>query len=179
MTSFSSQCGKIVLLAGLALALVACGKSSRNPFAVTVSRCPAIAVVAHTGSLVHFNNEQQRTTDVLYEAQISEPSLTCEQGQDVVSEVSFRIDAVRGAALDGPGQFTIPYFVTVLRDNSQIVAKRVFEATVRFDPDDVRAGTREVISQRIPSIEKARRYDYEVLVGFQLFPEEVAYNMLR
>ena len=89
----------------------------------------------------------------------------------------------RGPALAAPAlasqDITLAYFVAILRDNNQVVTKKVFETTLRFDPGQERTGTREVIVHRLPDITRARRYDYELLVGFQLSPDELAYNVLR
>lgn len=163
----------------LASFLAACG-SNTNPLEVTVERCPALAVVGGTGSLTRFAGEGRDARDILFEAAVSNAELRCDQGSDVISTVAFDIVARRGEAMAGEGyETTLPYFITVLRDNSEIVAKEIFEVPIVFDGRTARVAWHETIEQRLPTIEQARRYDYEILIGFQLTPEEVTYNLLR
>lgn len=165
-------------LLGLAALLAGCG-GNRNPLEVTVERCPALAVVGGTGSLTRFAGEGRDADDILFEAAVSNAELSCDQGGDVISTVAFSIVAQRGEAMVGYYETSLPYFVTVLRDNSEIVAKEIFEVPIVFDDGAQRVGWSETIEQRLPTIEQARRYDYEILIGFQLTPEEVTYNLLR
>ena len=66
-----------------------------------------------------------------------------------------------------------------MRDNHRITVKKVFETTIRFESGADRAAVREVFVQHFDDSAPARRYDYELLVGFQLTPDEVIYNPLR
>ncbi|RMD89557.1 MAG: hypothetical protein D6807_03490 [Alphaproteobacteria bacterium] len=171
---------RIVLPLVATALLVGCSSDgNKNPFEVTVERCPAVAVVGGTGSLTRFRGTERNAEDILYEATITGTRLQCNQGDDVVSDVAFEIVAQRGPALRGEADVALPYFVAVLRDNSEIVAKDVYLARLHFSADAERAGTREIVRQRLPTIEQARRYDYEILLGFQLDPEDVTYNLLR
>ena len=70
------------------------------------------------------------------------------------------------------------YFIAILKDNSQIVSKEVFEVTLKFDQKGF-ARSREIVTQHIPTIEQARRYNYEVLIGFQMDAQDVVFNMER
>ena len=163
----------LVLLAGCS------SEANKNPLEVTIERCPALAIVGGTGSLIRFRDKGRDADDVLYEATMTGTRLKCHQGDDVVSDVSFEIVVQRGPALRGEADVALPYFVAVLRDNSEIVAKDVYMARIHFAADAERAGSRELIRQRLPTIDQARRYDYEILIGFQLNPEDVTYNLLR
>ncbi|MFC4347462.1 hypothetical protein ACFO5Q_06350 [Kordiimonas lipolytica] len=164
-----------VILFGLLFLLAACG--NRNPLEVTVSRCPAIAVVGDAGTLTRFEGEGRNIEDVAFTASIMDVRLTCEEAEDVTSDVSFSVAATRGDAFRG-GSVTLPYFVVVLKDNSQIITKKIYDVTLNFDSNG-RASSREVLEQHIPTIEQARRYNYEVLVGFQLTAQDAIFNMER
>lgn len=164
-----------VLLLGLVFFLAACG--NKNPLEVTVSRCPAVAVVGDAGTLTRFKGDGRNVEDVAFTASIMDVRLTCEEADDVNSRVTFSVGAKAGEAFNG-GSVTLPYFIVVLKDNSQIVTKRVFDVTLRFD-NNGHAMSNEVIAQHIPTIEQARRYNYEVLVGFQLSAQDAVYNMER
>ncbi len=162
---------------GLSLFLVSCN-ANKNPFEVTITRCPAVAIMGYTGDITLFEGEGRDRTDVAYTALMSNVKSTCSQGTDVEGKVSFMVSAMKGPAAQGD-TVTIPYFVTVIRDNNLVVAKKIYNLTLTFGPDSLRAQSMETISSYIPEIEQARRYDYELLVGFQLSDNEVVYNLLR
>ncbi len=164
-----------IVLLGIVLLVAACG--NRNPLEVTVSRCPAIAIVGDAGTITRFEGEGRNVADLAFTASIMDARLTCEEAEDVRSVVTFDIGAQQGEAFKG-GPVDLQYFVVVLKDNSQIVSKRVFDVTLRFDGNG-NSYSSEVIAQHIPTIEQARRYNYEVLLGFQLSAEEAVYNMER
>ena len=165
---------RLVIMTALLLLLAAC---NRNPFEVTVSRCLAVAVVGDVGTLTKFKGEGTTTGDVEFTASIMDVESRCEEADDVRSEVAFFVGAQAGPALIGK-QITVPYFVAVLKDNSQIVSKKIFNVTLNFD-DSGYAYSRQVIGQYIPTIEQSRRYNYELLLGFQLDPQEALFNMER
>jgi len=158
----------------LALTLVAC---NNNPLEVTISRCPAVAVVGDTGTLTRFNGEGRTADDVMFTATISDVEVSCSESDSVSSAVSLYIAAESDGKIVND-TVTLPYFVAVLKDNSEIVTKRIFDVTLRFDGNGY-AVSHEVLSQYIPTIEQARRYNYEFLVGFQLSIDDVAFNMER
>jgi len=158
----------------LALALAACNK---NPLEVTISRCPAVAVVGDTGTLTRFDGGGRTADDVMFTASINDVNVTCSEADAVSSAVSFYIAAESDGKIVNE-TVTLPYFVAVLKDNSEIVTKRIFDVTLRFDSNGY-AVSREVLSQYIPTIEQARRYNYELLLGFQLSIDDIAFNMER
>jgi hypothetical protein len=163
-----------LVMAALLLTVAACNK---NPFEVVVSRCLAVAVVGDLGTVTKFDGSGHTTNDVEYTASIMDLTGNCEEAEDVRSEVSFTVGANAGPAMSGRS-VTVPYFVAVLKDNSQIVSKKVFDVTLRFDSEG-KASSVQTIGQHIPTIEQARRYNYELLVGFQMEAQEVVYNMER
>ena len=165
---------RLVFLSALLLMLAACG---RNPFEVTVSRCLAVAVVGDVGTLTRFDGTGQTTGDVEYTASIMDVESSCDEGSEVRSEVVFFVGAQAGPALASQ-TVTVPYFVAVLKDNSQIVSKKIFNVVLQFDESGY-AYSRQVVGQRIPTIEQARRYNYELLLGFQLDPQDAVFNMER
>lgn len=163
-----------VFLAALLLTLAACNK---NPLEVVVSRCLAVAVVGDVGTYTKFRGDGQTTDDLEFTASISDMSSSCEEEDDVRSEVTFTVAAQSGPAMRS-ASVTVPYFVIVLKDNSQIVSKKVFDVTLTFDQSG-KASSVQTIGQHIPTIEQARRYNYELLVGFQMEAQDVVYNIER
>ncbi len=167
---------RLVLMTTICLVLASC--SNRNPLEVTISRCPAIAVLGDVGTLVKFNGDGRLNDDVAFVSTISDLKIECNTGKSIDSTVSLRIKARMGDAMVGSSA-NIQYFVVVMKDNHQIVTKRVFDTTLHFDSANGFAEVEEVISQHMPSVDRARHYNYELLVGFQMTDEEVAYNLSR
>ncbi len=165
---------RLFVSAVLLLIIAAC---NRNPLEVVVSRCPAVAVVGDLGTFTKFEGSGQTTDDVAFTASILQIQSECSEGSSVVGETSFEISAQSGPALKDT-TITLPYFVAILRDNSQIVSKKIFETTLVFDENGY-AVSREVVGQYIPTIEQTRRYNYEVLLGLQIAPEDVVFNLQR
>lgn len=162
-------------LLGFSLVLAAC---NNNPLIVTRSNCPAVAVMAHTGTITMFKGESRNQSDVMWTANISNLERNCEQDETLVGTTNFVISVQKGPAFEG-NEVTVPYFAALLRDNHLVTAKQVYEATVRFAPNSNNAAVMETIEQTFTDIDIARRYNYEMLVGFQLTANQVAFNMLR
>lgn len=165
---------RFALLAALTLMLAAC---NRSPLEVVVSRCPAVAVVGDMNTLTRFKGEGRSTEDVMYTASIMDVTSSCTEEEAVDSRVNFYVGATAGPAFSGR-DVTLQYFVAILKDNSQIVSKEIFEVTLSFDSKGF-ARSKEVVEQHIPTIEQARRYNYEVLLGFQMDAQDVVFNMER
>ncbi len=158
----------------LCLGVAAC---NRNPLEVIVSRCPAVAVVGDAGVVTRFSGAGRDTDDVAYTATILDVRSSCVEGSSVVNMVDFQIGVNAGPANEAE-DLTLDYFVVVLRDNNQIVSKSVYSTTVTFDRFGI-GRARETIEQVIPTVEQARRYNYEILLGFQTDPADIVYNMQR
>ena len=160
------------------LILAGCG-SNRNPLQVTIQRCPTVVFADETDTWVEFAGDAMHNDQVVFTAMVSNLDLQCDQDASVRSTVTFDVSARAGPALNGVRQVTLPYYVALLRDNSVVVAKKTYEVTFRLGPDAPRAGSREEIVQVIDDIERTRRYDYELVIGFDMGNAAIAYNELR
>jgi len=166
-----------VRISFVVLAVMLISACSENPLEVTISRCPAVAVLGDTGTLVEFAGDRQTNADVAFVSSIGRVTIDCQEGDSVESQISFRIDSERGPA-SSDAVLPVKYFVAVIKDNHQIITKDIYDVTLRFDSTG-RAGSQEVIALTIPTIEQARRYNYEFIVGFQMTDEQAAYNVAR
>ncbi|MFC3053450.1 hypothetical protein [Kordiimonas pumila] len=165
---------RFAFLSAVMLLVAACNK---NPLEVTVSRCFGVAVVGDVGTLTKFKGVSRTTADVEYTASIMDVTSSCVEEADVKAQLDFYIGAQAGPALAN-SSITVPYFVAVVKDNSQLVSKRIYDVTLKFDGSGI-ARSHEMLTQLIPSIEQARRYNYELLVGFQVDADSAVYNMQR
>ena len=134
---------KFVPLVAVAL-LSACAKDGdideTGGIAITRSACPALAIPAQTGDVTVFNppsSQEARAIDVT--ANITKLRLACnDQGDDVVAEASFVVEARRANA-SGARQVVLPYFATVIRGGTSVVSKRVERVTIDFADGQLRA----------------------------------------
>ncbi|MCH8861955.1 MAG: hypothetical protein IID51_05540 [Proteobacteria bacterium] len=170
--------GRAVRNAALLLLAFTTASCQKNPFQVTESNCPAVSVVSNLGSFTRFNGAGRNTEDVAFNATITGVVVDCTQGDEIDMEVTFAIVARRGSAMSEDSAI-LPYFLILMRDNHLITVKKIYETTIRFKAGSDRAAVRETVIQRFESSDPARRYDYELLIGFQLTPDEVIYNALR
>lgn len=165
------------LIAAITMMTAAC--TNQNPYEVTVSNCPALAVLGDAGTVTRFVGDGRDAQDVAYTATISSAVQNCTEHSDGINTtVEFDIVAASGAALTNR-EVTLQYFVAEMKDNSQLVSKKVFDVTLNFKASTGTAVSHQVIKSNIPTLEQAKRYDYETILGFQLTNDEAAYNIAR
>jgi hypothetical protein len=163
----------------ISLVLVSCGnKQQLKRGVVLVSNCPAVGVIDHLNSITRFNGKGQTNADVVFDANITNLEAKCSEGSSVATEISFSIRAKKGVAFEGQSH-VLSYYVVVLRDSHMITHKKVYTTRINFKPGSDTAGVREVLVQTFNNFEEPRRYDYEVLVGFEVTPEELQFNVVR
>jgi hypothetical protein len=145
--------------------------------------CPRVAVLSEAGSLTRFAPGGGRDIlDIDFQGEIGDLIAACEYpdskgGRKVVVQVAPVFVLSRGAAnTDRRASFT--YFVSVVR-NEQILSKQPYEIVWEFAGNRSRVVIKDddpPITIDIPLPYKAAEFEYEVIVGFQLTPEELAYN---
>lgn len=156
--------------------LVSCGQRKTT---IAIPNCPAAGLVAHMSTLTRFAGEDKTADNVIFDATMTDLDANCEEtGGGVRTTVSFSIVARKGPALTDPTQ-QMTYYVTILRDNYLITNKQKFTTQIRFSPNDDTAGVRETFVQRFEDAETPKRYHYEILVGFELSPRELHFNVVR
>jgi hypothetical protein len=104
------------------------------------SPCPHVGVPAGTGDVTTFNPADSRdATAIDVTATMTNVTSSCDNGADQVNTtVTFDVLARRASA-EGPRDVTLPYFVTVVRGGSSVIAKRIGHVTVHFDAGQIRA----------------------------------------
>ena len=142
--------------------------------------CPAAAVVAGTGTLTQFGDGLGRDAgDVAYQAEISNLAILCRKASGgIETTVTFEISAHSGPA-DRTGGATMPFFVAVSLGSERILNKRVFTSEHYFPVQTGNSVFREEVVELVPIFEGRTAADYEILIGFQLSPEQLEYNVLH
>ncbi len=105
------------------------------------SACPVVGVPIGTGDVTLFDPATSRdSTAIDVTATMTNVRSTCNDdvGDQVATNVTFDIDA-RRARTDGARDVVFPYFVTVVRGGTAVVAKRVARVNVHFDAGQARA----------------------------------------
>ena len=183
-------------------------------FTALRSVCPAVGVPDYTGDVTLFSPAGAVTADALdVTATLTNVTTTCDDSSErVYAQANFE---VLGQRRDTRGARTVelPYFATVVRGGSAVVAKRIGTVTLHFPdgqaravatgsggafidraeatlPDDIRdritrkrkPGEIEAAVDPLtePEVRAAiSRATFELLVGFQLTQDQLAYNVTR
>lgn len=144
--------------------------------------CPRVSVLQDASLATQFRPGGGRDlTDVAYEAEISQQAMGCayERNQSAVTvTTAVRVVATRGPALQG-NDVNLVYFVAVVDKEQNIVGRERFATQLTFSQGQRRAGAAEEIEQVIPIRSGGRGFDYEVLVGFELQPDQLQFNRER
>lgn len=105
------------------------------------SACPHVAIPAGTGDVTLFDPPASREAKAIdVTATMTKVDSTCadSQGDQVVTTVNFQVYGRREHA-DAARDVTLPYFITLVRGGSSVVAKSVGHVTLHFDAGQQRA----------------------------------------
>ena len=106
------------------------------------SACPVVGVPAGTGDVTLFDppaSTDASAIDVV--ATMSNVRSTCDDsGADVTTSVTFDVRA-RRSKTEGARDVSLPYFITIVRGGSNVVAKRVGRVGLHFDAGQAIAAT--------------------------------------
>lgn len=140
--------------------------------------CPKVGIVRELQEVTQFRPGGKDLTDMTARAALADYAGNCEYGSDGVTvNLSLFVVAERGPALQGD-QATYQYFVAVARPGEDVPAnKAVFDTTVQFAKGQTRVSYKEELAPRIPLPKDVNAKDWKVLVGFQLSPEQLDFNM--
>ena len=212
---------RTVAIALLAVAGLAGCKSSgdlvvEEGVGITALRtvCPAVGIPDYTGDVTLFAPGGAVTSDALdVTATITNVQTTCDDSSErIYAQANFDVFAQRRDTR-GARTVQLPYFSTVVRGGSAVVAKRIGTVTLNFAdgearavgtgsggafidrseatlPDDIRL---RITRKRKPGEVEAAidplaepevraaisRATFELLVGFQLTQDQLAYNVTR
>jgi hypothetical protein len=161
------------LVALVATLAAVAGCSANENAAIT---CPSTDIIGPVGSVSRFGVPTGSFAQLAYRASFTNIHGTCDIDDDGVTvKVSVTILAEAGPAATATSA-DFPYFVAVLDPRQRIIAKQVLTDTISFGGSQHRGGATDTFDQRIPLRNPKLASDYHVFVGFQLTPDELAYN---
>ncbi len=174
--SMPSGLARAALGLGLALAASSCGPDLPQ-FAPA---CPVTGVLSDAADLTRFNGRGIDLTDMVIDGRIAPPTGKCKLDDltHLHTTISVTLDLTRGPAAKGR-TIDVTYFVSASRGQT-ILDKRDYKLAVTFPPnsDHVRI-TGEPVDLVLPIDDKTSGVVYRVLDGFQLSPDELAFNRRR
>jgi hypothetical protein len=144
--------------------------------------CPATAVLSDAVTVTKLKPGtppgQPNPANVAFTAEMSQAKLDCnydrEQNRLSVA-IDFAVKATRGPAAMGPDP-QIDFFVAVVDADNNIISKTVYHGQPDLSGRASNVYTQKVNNFPVPLAMDKRPYDYEILTGFQLTPDELAYN---
>ena len=139
---------RIALFTGLSAALALAGCRSEGDVVIeqgvgiTALRttCPAVGIPLFLGDVTLFSPAEARTADAIdVTATMTNVRSTCDDsGEQVYATASFEVQAQRRDTA-GARRVELPYFSTVVRGGTAVVAKRVGTVTLDFAAGAARA----------------------------------------
>lgn len=145
--------------------------------------CPQVAVVDDLKMLSQFETPASPTPETnISSVNITGMKSSCTVGANntVAVNIGLRFDGALGPKASAwnseSHNFAYPYFVAVTTPTGEILSKEVFAATLRYENGETAISQEESMRQVIPLKDVADASGYEILIGFQLTNEELAYN---
>jgi len=162
---------KLVALTALS-ALAACADDGpRGPKLY----CPDVAVLQQTSQLDAFLPSRSDVSGQVTEALITGVAGSCDlEAKKQMLRVTFQIgfDATNGPA-NHFGTLELPYFVSVV-DGTRIESKSLYSVPISFEGNlSSAAGASKSMTVELPNVPETAQT--QVLVGFQLTPEQLVY----
>lgn len=159
---------------------VAAGDSSQR--LLNENPCPQVILVDDLSSISDFTSPNKPKKDDL----ISRVDLTSAESTCRISANTATVDLklifkgllgpkAKQKSSDKPF-FTYPYFVAITAPNGKIMAKEIFAASLSYDAHETTHDYFENLRQIIPIKNKDQAHLYKVMIGFQVSPDQLAYN---
>jgi hypothetical protein len=144
--------------------------------------CPSTAVLSDAVTVTKLKPGAQarapNPADVAFQAEMSQAKLSCDYNrtQNRLSlDLNFAVKAARGPAAMGADP-QLDFFVAVVDADNNVLSKSVYHSQPEMGGRPSNIYTQSVANFPVPLGMDKRPYDYEILTGFQLTPDELAYN---
>lgn len=163
-------------VSALGLLVAACGLFDKD----VVYRCPAVFILEDAKDLTRFKAGPGRDiTDILFEAEIVNFVGDCDydEGQAEI-ELAVQIRVERGPANKGR-KVEFDYFVAIPKFRTQSEGKSIFNVVGEFEGSRTRMIYQDDLAMTIPVRVPADGAALEIVLGFQLTPDELKFNRSR
>ena len=144
---------KLALSALILLATGGCAKTgeiTEGGISALRSACPRVGVPAGTGDITTFNPPASREAAAIdVTATLTNVTSACDDaGQQIVTTIGFDVLGSRAQAGEAR-DVSLPYFVTVVRGGTSVIAKSVNRVTLHFDAGQTRASAKGQATSRV------------------------------
>jgi hypothetical protein len=159
------------VLSVAAMALTAGFAAAKSQARAKGAECPSINILPDAIRITQMSSGR-----VDLKAEIREPAIACTvAGGKAKSKLSFWVKSAIAPNSDVAAR-SVPYFVAIIVDG-EVIGKEVFQLALPFAGRDRKLMVKEKITRvDIPVAHGRTAEDYSVTIGFQLTPEQVAYN---
>ena len=163
----------------LAFLVAACGPGGAFDDSKPATGCPVAGALEDAMELTRFRAESDKTpTDLDFAAQFARIGRTCYfDDSEAQIDIALGIEVRRGPA-NTTAEAPLNYFVAVLDPADNVVLRQPFRTLVKFQNRDTRVAFVEQFGVLI-DLGKFRPSDFRVYVGFEMTPDELAYNRQR
>lgn len=170
------------ILAALMVGIAACaGHKDDEPELGEEVPCPPARLLSDTAHLTQFA-ETSAGTDapaIRYEADLVSVSASCKRVRDLWS-ISVRVQASAGRVGPAPDEAVVlPLFVALTEYDRRVLDKKVVGLPVPLDRASRASVQIAVEGLSTPRYVLRAGPGYEILIGFQLTPEQLAWNRRR
>ncbi len=146
------------------------------------SPCPKVTIVDDLSSISDFLNPNNTTKENLVSrVDLKSAESTCKLGsKSAIIDLKLIFNGTLGAKgrdiSSNKPFFSYPFFVAITTPSGKIMAKEIFAASLTYDHQQNTHSYFENLRQIIPIKSKSLAKRYKVLIGFQLTPNQLAYN---
>jgi hypothetical protein len=160
----------------LGLLVAGCGLFDKD----IVYRCPEVFILEDAKDLTKFKPGSGRDiTDILFEAEIVNFTGGCEYDKgEAEIELLVQIRVERGPANRNRG-ISFEYFVAIPKFQSQPEGKRVLPVKGAFEDNKTRLIYQDELTMTIPVKAPTDGAGIEIVLGFQLTPDQLKFNRSR
>ena len=144
--------------------------------------CPSTAVLADAATVTKLKPGgplgARNDAGVVFSAEMSQAMLKCnyDRNENKLSlDLSFAVKANRGPAAIGADP-QLDFFVAIIDADNNVIVKNIYHAQPEMAGRPNNVFTESVSNYPVPLAMDKRPYDYEILTGFQLTPDELAHN---
>lgn len=146
------------------------------------NECPQIEIVDDLSSLSDFSSPKSPSRkNLISRIDIKSAESTCKLAS---KSAIIDLKVIFQGSLGPKGRndksekpfFSYPFFIVVTTPTGKILAKEIFAASMTFTSGEDRHTYFEQLRQIIPINSKEQAYRYRVLIGFQVTPDQLAYN---
>ncbi len=147
-----------------------------------VTPCPKVEIVDELSALTEFSDASNPVDyNVISRVHLTQVESSCRYNErNVMIDLKLAFEGELGQkgrvrSNDKPF-FSYPFFVAVVAPDNNIMAKEVFAAPITYNRDESKHTYYESLRQIIPIERKVLGQKYKLMIGFQLSPDQLAYN---